>query len=149
MFEAIEEFLEKNDWKYFEDFIKTIFETHNFKVKKHVRFKGKKKREIDILAWNDFFVFIIECKRWKKHRYKVYQLKKACEKLENIKEEFENCTLSSFSELAKKRKIIPLIITLFEEDISFYQNVCVVPIYKLNYFILNVENILENLHSYK
>lgn len=145
MIESVEEFLRKKDWKYFENFVSEIFETHGFKTKLHYRFKGKGKREVDVLAWNDLYVFLIECKKWGKHRYKTYQLKKTCEKLNEIKKEFIISTLFPI----RKRKVFAIIITLFDESISFYKNVPIVPLSKLNYFILNVESILEDVDFYK
>lgn len=146
--EAIEEFLKKHDWKYFEDFVSKIFENHGYTTIKHFRFKGIRRGEIDVLAWNETKIFIVECKRWKKHRPKSYQLKQAAKKvleyLKDFKAVYSKNTYASFGEL-KKKEIVPIIVTLYEETLRVFEGVIIIPLWKLNSFLLNIDEILDTL----
>jgi len=146
--EAIEKFLEENDWRYFEDFVMEIFEKHDYNTIKHFRFKGTSRREIDVLAWNEHRIFIIECKRWKKHRPKTFHLKEAAKKvidyLNDFKTVYSKSIATKFGDTNNK-EIIPIIVTLYEEPIKIFENVLIVPLWKLNSLLLNLDEILDNL----
>ncbi len=125
---TLEEALRETDWKDFESLVAEIFEIHGYKTKKNFRFKTFKWFEIDVIAEKSDFVFCVECKKWGKGRYKKSQIRKAC-KIHSLKT-FE------FSKFIDKRTI-PLIVTYLEEDIIKENDVIVVPIWKLNSFLLN------------
>jgi len=123
--EEIENILKDFGWRDFEDFVAEIFSLNNFITKRRVRFKTSKRYEIDIVAEKDNFVLCIDCKKWRRGRYKEYGLKKAAEKQ---KERCEN--LKNF--LNDERKYFPLVVTLYEENISKHNSVIFVPVWKLN-----------------
>ncbi|MFZ8830346.1 MAG: restriction endonuclease [Candidatus Aenigmatarchaeota archaeon] len=127
---TVEEVLRLVDWREFEEKVEEIFKIHGFKTKKNFRFKTSKRFEADIVAEKRDLVFIIDCKKWGKGRYKTYHIKKAAEKqlerTEAIKQTF----------VGYDKKIIPMIITLFDEGIYEFNNVFIVPIFKLNSFLL-------------
>jgi Holliday junction resolvase-like predicted endonuclease len=127
---TVEEVLRLVDWREFEEKVEEIFKIHGFKTKKNFRFKTYKRFEVDIVAEKRDLVFIIDCKQWDKSRHKTYNIKKAAERQlersEAIKQTF----------LGYNKKIIPMIITLFDEGIYEFNNVFIVPIFKLNSFLL-------------
>jgi hypothetical protein len=52
-------------WQEFETFSLLTLEENGFRAAKHLVFKTRAgRREIDILAWNDTFLFAIDCKHW-------------------------------------------------------------------------------------
>ncbi len=125
---TIEEALKETKWKDFESFVADIFKLHGYSTKLHVRFKTKRCYEIDIVAEGKLLTFCVDCKKWKKGRYKKSALKKACEK------HFER--VNEFCKFSKK-KCTPLIVTYVEEEIVEESNVLVIPLWKLNSFLLN------------
>ena len=129
--EELEEILKSYDWKFFEDFVAEIFLANGFKVKKRFVFKTNKKFEIDVFAEKDEIVFCVECKKWKRGRYKKYALKKAAKKLE------EKC--KELQIFLKNKEIFPLIVTLYQEDVLKHNSTFFVPVWKLNNFLLNLE----------
>ncbi|GAI11917.1 unnamed protein product, partial [marine sediment metagenome] len=55
------------EWKEFENFAATAFETNNFAVKRNFRFKASGRRwEIDVLAYSEPLVVCVDCKRWRR-----------------------------------------------------------------------------------
>ncbi|MHA1754398.1 MAG: restriction endonuclease [Candidatus Odinarchaeia archaeon] len=137
---SIEEISEVLDWVEFEYLVKEILEYHGFDVKVHFRFKKNKKRyEIDLLAERGNLILAIDVKHWsprpgKKTSLKKYVLKQA-ERVEAL--------ISSLNESKDKLvKIIPLLVTWYEEGINFFNKIPIVPISKLN-------NFLNNLYQYE
>jgi Holliday junction resolvase-like predicted endonuclease len=53
------------DWQEFENFAEHVLTENGFSTRKHLTFRSELgRREIDILAWNDAFVFAVDCKHW-------------------------------------------------------------------------------------
>ncbi|OGI15930.1 hypothetical protein A3K63_01065 [Candidatus Micrarchaeota archaeon RBG_16_49_10] len=139
--EALESVLVGIEWQDFEQLVSKIFEEHEYKVRTNFRFKTEKRWEIDVFAVGRLYNFGVDCKFWNRGRYKKSALKEAV----NVQK--ERCEeLGKFlkgNEIAKRtlkmaqKKVIPLLITWFEEDIAEYNNVIVVPAWKLNEFLLN------------
>ena len=140
--EEIEKTLEGIDWKEFEEFVAQVFEKHEFNVFRNFRFKTKKRYEIDILAFRNGLIVAVDCKKWKRGRYKRSGLKHAVQtQVERINELrkflFEEFTLQDKFN-PKSTKFFPLIVSWFEEDLTEYKNVFVVPVWKLNQFLLSL-----------
>jgi hypothetical protein len=54
-------------WQEFENFVEHVLEENGFSTRKHLIFRsGARRREIDILAWNDTFMLAVDCKHWLK-----------------------------------------------------------------------------------
>jgi Holliday junction resolvase-like predicted endonuclease len=52
-------------WQEFEEFVETALDQSGFKSVRHVIFKcNLGRREIDILAWNDVWILVVDCKHW-------------------------------------------------------------------------------------
>jgi hypothetical protein len=69
---------------------------------------------------------LVECKKWAGNRYRLSALKAA------IKKHKER---SEFYRILTNENVIPIIVTLIEEEIIFYEEIPIVPILKLNSFI--------------
>lgn len=142
--EEIEEILEEIDWKEFEEFVAEILKKHGFKTHLNFRFKTKKRYEVDVLAVKGNLSLLIDCKYWKRGRYKKTELKYAVENQEKRVEELknflgDNLNLQKQLELFLNNvKLIPLIVTWFEEDLLKYEETLIVPVWKLNHFLLNL-----------
>lgn len=54
------------EWKEFEAQVLKIFDSFDYEVKYNVRFKTKKRYQIDLIAYNEKYIFFIDCKD---HKY--------------------------------------------------------------------------------
>jgi Holliday junction resolvase-like predicted endonuclease len=141
----MEEVLKNFDWKDFEEIVAEIFRRHDFIVKKNFRFKTKKRYEVDIIAVRQNLVFCVDCKRWSGGRYKKSGIKKSVEMQEKrtnvIKNILEkNPILRKTLKIEDEPKIKSLLVTLMEEDLVKEKNTFIVPVFKLNSFLLEIEN---------
>jgi hypothetical protein len=114
-------------WQNFERLAAFIFEKNDFEVKINtVKTFSKKRRQYDVIANRGRQIFLIECKKWAGNRYRLSALKKAVEQHRERTTFYKNIT---------DEDAIPIIVTLIEEEIRFYEGVPIVPIQKLNSFI--------------
>jgi Holliday junction resolvase-like predicted endonuclease len=127
---TVEEILSVVDWKEFEEKVEEIFKRHEFETKRNFRFKTSKRFEVDIIAEKRNIVFIVDCKQWGKGRYKFSPLRKAAEK------QIERVKALKQTFIGLKKEIIPIIVTLFDEGIYEFNGVFIVPVFKLNNFLL-------------
>jgi Holliday junction resolvase len=145
---TIEEILEKFDWREFEKTVAEIFERNGFEVKQNFVFKTKRRYQIDSLAKGKRIIFCIDCKEWRKGRYKKTGLKYATkDQKERVGEliKFLKKNLIARQMLKidlEKQKFYPLVVTLLEEDLLKENETFVVPVWKLNSFLLDVERYL-------
>lgn len=142
--EELEEILEKIDWKEFEEFVAHILEHHDFSPIIHFRFKTKRFYEIDILAVKKDIILAIDCKKWSRGRYKKTGLKYAVdsqeERVEELKKYLKNNKLLASKLGIEKPRFLSLIITWFEEDMLKFSNTLIVPVWKLNNFLLSISD---------
>lgn len=116
-------------WQNFERLVAFVFEKNDFDVEVNIVkvFNGRR-RQYDVVANSLSNLFLVECKRWT-GPYKNSELKKAVEK------HIERCRLWQ-----ENKEIIPIVVTLQEEDLKIYEGMPIVPIEKLNNFINNLES---------
>lgn len=141
----IEEILENFDWKDFEEIVAEIFRRHDFIVRKNFRFKTKRRYEVDIVAVRQNLVFCVDCKRWSGGRYKKSGIKKSVEMQEKRTEIIKNILdknpiLRKALKIKDKFEVKSLLVTLMEEDLAKEKNTFIVPVFKLNSFLLEIEN---------
>jgi protease II len=114
-------------WQNFERLAAFIFEENNFRVETgKVKTSNKKRRQYDVIAKKADKTFLVECKKWAGNRYRLSAIKSA------VKQHIER---SEFYSSLTNENAIPVIVTLIEEEILFFEGVPVVPILKLNSFI--------------
>ncbi len=120
-------------WQVFEKLVAHIFEEHGFKTiqNKVIVFSSKKKRQYDVIAEETTRVYLVECKKWSNGRYKSSALKKS------VLDHYKRAYL--YKEITSK-PIIPLLVTLHQEDILFHERIPLVPIEKLNTFLLTIND---------
>jgi len=129
--EDLERISEEVIWQNFERLVGFIFEVNDFQVNVNkVRAFNKKRRQYDVIAKKDDITYLIECKKWAVNRYRLSALKKAIEQHKERTNFYRNLT---------GEKAIPIMVTLIEEDIKFYEDIPIIPIFKLNSFINEVE----------
>ena len=142
---CIEDILERLDWKKFENVIAEIFQENGFHTKQNFRFKAKKRHEIDIIAVRNNLIFCIDCKWWNKGRYKKTSLKSAIISQGSRSKEFtkflkKNPIAKGLLKINSKYFIHPLLVTLHDEDMIREGETFIVPAWKLNRFVIELEN---------
>ncbi len=142
--EEIEEIINEVSWKEFEEMVGEIIKTHDYNVYNCFRFKTNRNYEIDLVCVKENIILNIDCKQWDRGRYKNTGLKYAvseqknrvCELVKFLKRNVISKKILGIE--LKKTKFIPLIVTWFEEDLKKYDEVIVVPVWKLNEFLLDI-----------
>jgi Holliday junction resolvase-like predicted endonuclease len=143
----LEEILKKFDWKFFENFVKEIFEANNFFVKQNFIFKTSRKYEIDLIASRNNIVLCADCKSWAAKGAKKGKIKAAVKKQEERVSELKkflkrNPIAKNILKINSGSRFKSVIITLLEEDISKESKSIVIPIFKLNSFLVEAERFL-------
>lgn len=142
--EEIEEILEEIDWKEFEELVAEILKKNGFKTHLNFRFKTGERYEIDIIAVKRNLSLVIDCKHWGRGRHKKTGLKYAVEDQEERVGELKNFleedpgSQKRLGLSLEKTELIPLIITWLEESLLKYEETFIVPVWKLNHFLLNL-----------
>lgn len=144
---TIEEALGGFDWKEFEQTVEEIFKNNNYKTYRNFRFKTKRGYEIDLIAIGSNRIFCIDCKEWRKGRYKKAGLKLAASRQKERLKEFlkfikGNPIVQARLNLNPKCEFHPLIVTLLQEDSTKENNTLIVPVWKLNSFLVELEKYL-------
>ncbi len=140
----LEEILEKIDWKEFEGMVSEIFERNGFTVNRNVRFKTRKRYEIDLVAVRGV-VLCVDCKEWGRGRYKKAGLKHAAGKQEERTKKMKrflkgNPIAQDKLKITPKDEFYTLIVTLLEEELIKEGNALIIPVWKLNSFLAELEN---------
>jgi len=127
-------------WQNFERLAAFIFEKNNFLVKVNtVKTYQKTRRQYDVIAWKGDQTFLIECKKWAGNRYRLSAVKKAVE---------QHKERTAFYAAITHENAIPLLVTLIEEEIRFYEGVPIVSIQKLNSFVNESDRYAEGNFFY-
>jgi len=135
-------------WQEFEDFAESILSENRFSTRKHFIFKSSAgRREIDILAWNQTFMFAVDCKHWVRGPPAGRMKDAAKAQVERVTD------LAKRPELLHRlgipnpdgRTIIPLILSLGDLRDRLIDGVPVVSVSRLLSFLYGVSPIDTNL----
>ncbi|MDI3502181.1 MAG: hypothetical protein PWR09_305 [Archaeoglobi archaeon] len=124
-------------WQEFENYVAEIFSSHGYEVKvHHIFFSGERRYEVDVLAIHPRRTFAVDCKFYQRHWHRKSKVK------EGARRHSRRCEA-----LSEKlgRKVIPLLVTLIEEEILMEEGCIIISHEKLNDFLLNLETYLEEL----
>ncbi len=136
--ESIEDVARDFDWKGFEIFCSGIISENGWYTRRNYRFRSGRRYEIDILARKGNRMLLADCKHWGERPGKAPQLRISAERQLERAMEWEKI---NFLESARKEvETIPLVITWLEEDITREHGVWIVPVFKLNTFLLEIDN---------
>ena len=118
-------------WQNFEKLTAFIFEENGFQVLINtVKTSCKRRRQYDVIAKKSHKTFLVECKKWSGNRYRLSALKAATEK---------HIERTEFYEYVIDEDATPIIVTLIEEEIQFYEGIPIIPILKLNSFLNEID----------
>lgn len=141
------------EWKEFENFTATAFETNNFAVKRRFRFKASGRRwEIDILAYSEPIIFCVDCKRWRSGwgssaitRVAAAQAQRTEALAKNLQDIQREIGLDDWTQAT----LFPVILSLFPGPVKFYSKVPVVPILQLQNFLDEFQGHITELTHFR
>jgi len=98
---------------------------------------------VDIVAAKNNMTFLIDCKQWSTGRYKTSAIKKSAKDQEERLEKFQkfiknNPIAKTGFKIKNSQNFISIIVTWYEEELIKYCQTSIVPIWKLNEFLLNL-----------
>ena len=131
-------------WQEFEDFADKILLDNRFFTRKHFVYKcSGRRREIDILAWNDMFLFAVDCKHWLRSLSTGRMKEAARAQTERVTALAERPELLHRLKVPNPegRGIIPVILTLGELRQQSIDGVPIVSVSRLVSFIYGVSPI--------
>ena len=120
----IEQVSERLDWKDFEGLVAQILEEKGFATIKNM-ILTKPRMEIDVVGINHGIAMLIDCKHWKK--LSQSSLNTIVEKQIKRVKHYVSKTNEAIA--------VPIIVTLYHEQINFINRVPIVPVQQLSSFI--------------
>lgn len=137
-------------WQEFEDFAIHALKETGFQTRRHLIFKTRAgRREIDVLAWSEMFLFAIDCKHWARGLYASrvrLAVQAQVERTEALAERPE--LLSRLGVTRPERRFItPVLLALGEPRDRVVDGVPVVSVSKLMSFLYGLSPIDANFRS--
>ncbi|MHA1959373.1 MAG: hypothetical protein ACW99U_04040 [Candidatus Thorarchaeota archaeon] len=152
----VESVVNRMNWKDFEGLVASILAEHDFKCVESFRRRGNSEvqgMEIDVIGIRGNRVVSIDAKMWGLRKGKVSALKNAAEK--QMERTGRICSLfdklsAKMTGLEHRRYILsPILVTWLVEDVEILDGVPVVPIFRLNSFLLNFESFDDLIVKYE
>lgn len=142
----IAEIVELLTWKDFEGFVASILTANSYQCVESFRRRGNSLMhgmEIDVIGVRGNTIIAIDAKMWAIRSGKASDLKKAAEKqkkrTQELSEELDRLS-KKMSKLAKREyRLFPVLVTWLVEEVELHEGVPVVPIFKLNSFVLDLD----------
>ena len=152
----IESVVELMSWKDFEVFVADILRSNDFRCIESFRRRGnatEKGMEIDVVGVRGKDIVSIDTKMWSIRSGKTSALKTAANKqkdrtlrlssqLQQISSRIGNMVPGIYS-------LSPIMVTWFIEEVQFHEGVPIVPIFKLNSFIINLNKYEDVIISFQ
>jgi hypothetical protein len=152
---SIGEIVEFLTWKDFEGFVASILIANNYQCIESFRRRGNslvRGMEIDVIGVKGSIIIAIDAKMWGIRIGKAAALKTAAEKqkkrTQELSEELEKLSLKISDLRAREYQIFPVLVTWLVEEVEIHEGVPVVPIFKLNSFILDLDQYEDIMVSY-
>jgi len=136
------------DWQEFENFAAASFERNGFGILKHFIFKGREgRREIDLVAWSDTFLLLIDCKHWSRGLPPSQAKKVAQAQVDRASALAEKPELLAKRGITRldERKAIPMIFCLGDPRQSIVDGVPVVAVSKFVSFLHGVSPVGDGI----
>ena len=133
---TIEDVSHNIDWKDFEGLVAEILESKNFKVVRNFRLR-QPTMEIDVIGTRLGTAVLIDCKHWKRMSHSALETI-VRKQIERAKHYVSNTKITI---------IVPVIVTLYQEETSFINRVPIVPILQFSSFIDEFYGSLEEIRT--
>ena len=127
------------DWSEFENIATAAFEANYFMVKRGFRFAASGRRwEIDIVGFKGSVVACVDCKHWH-HGWRRAATIKAVEAQVKRTEALANALPMLYEKIGlsnwKQTILIPIVLSLYQGPLKFYEKTPIVPILQLQNFL--------------
>lgn len=139
-------------WREFEAFCKQIVEHHQFQCFLNFRFTvptNKKRYEIDILALRPPYILGFDAKHWQIRAGSNSALKRAIDQQYQRLFALSQVLPSKLLELGintwEHVNIYPLIVSLYDEKLAIQSKGAILPVFKLNQFLIDFTEFNEEL----
>ena len=133
---TIEDVSHNIDWKDFEGLVAEILESKNFKVVRNFRLR-QPTMEIDVIGTRLGTAVLIDCKQWNRMSHSALETI-VRKQIERAKHYVSNTKIAI---------IVPVIVTLYQEETSFINRVPIVPILQFSSFIDEFYGSLEEIRT--
>ncbi len=151
----IEEVIELLTWKDFEGFVAHILSENGFRCVESFRRRGTESdrgMEIDVVGVRGRIVIVADAKMWGIRSYKAAALKTAAENqkerthrlidlMDKIEDRLGGLSSGTYS-------LIPIIVTWLVEEVQIHDGVPIIPVFKLNSFLLSFDAFWDLMVSY-
>lgn len=140
-------------WQEFEDYVAAAFDLHDFAVHRGFRFSTNRRYEVDVVAVRKPILFCVDCKHYGIRLGKSSALRVAVE--EQIRRTEALATSFAAHQAALNCMgwhaclLLPLLVTMLDEELIFHEKVPVVPALRLNAFLLAYDEQIDVLHTIK
>ena len=152
---SVAEIVDHLTWKDFEGLVAGILAENSYKCVESFRRRGNsliRGMEVDVVGVRGRTIIAVDAKMWGIRSGKASALKSAAEKQKKRTEELT----SELERLSKKLNtlteghytIYPVIVTWLVEEVELHEGVPVVPVFKLNSFILDLDQYEDMVISY-
>lgn len=124
------------NWRDFEGIVAEILQSKDFSIIKNLILK-KPRMEIDVIGVNHGISLLIDCKHWKRLSQSALRniVKKQVERVKH------------YVSKTKGAIAVPAIVTLYQEKVSFIDNVPIIPILQFSSFIDEFYGNLDELKT--
>lgn len=133
-------------WKDFEGFVASILSDNSYRCVESYRRRGNSEiqgMEIDVIGIKGDLIVSIDAKMWSIRSGKASALKTAAEKQKRrtteLSEELDKLSKKIGVLAEKTYRLFPVLVTWLVEEVELHEGVPVVPIFKLNSFILDLD----------
>lgn len=152
---GIGDIVELLTWKDFEGFVASILTANSYQCVESFRRRGNSLMygmEIDVIGVRGSSIIAIDAKMWGIRSGKASALKKAAEKqkirTKELSEELDRLAKKIEKLSTREYQLLPVLVTWLVEEVELHEGVPVVPIFKLNSFILDVDQYEDLIVSY-
>lgn len=139
-------------WQEFEEITVESLEANRFSAFKHFVFKSNDRRlEIDVIGVSQLLVLCFDCKHWAKGIRGALGEKVAERQVERVRSLATHRQTISRLGIRAERDLyfIPAIVSLVDAGPRFIRQVPIVPVLKLNSFLLSVDPFVDDLLAIK
>ncbi|TFF92163.1 hypothetical protein EU546_07815 [Candidatus Thorarchaeota archaeon] len=152
----VEQVVKVMNWKDFEGLVARVLDENGYRYAESFRRRGTDETEgmeIDVVGVKGHRVLSLDAKMWGIRAGKTSALASAAEKqsrrTERLKNELERIEQKIGTLEPGEYSLIPALVTWLVEDIQFHEGVPIVPIFKLNAFLLELDAFEQSMLSYK
>ncbi len=145
---GMDRIIETLHWREFENFCLIVFDYHNFRTVQNFYYSYRKKRhEIDVLAMQEPLLFAIDAKKWNTGRSSALKpmVKNQIARAKALGKALRQPKIRQKLPLVgwRNAEIIPMIVTSKAYEIKIFQEVPIIPFFKLNQFLTDYHRYRE------